>query len=572
MGRVAVLATCSLNQWALDYQGNVERIIESVRKAKNSGARYLCGTELSITGYGCGDHYHERDTEMYAWEALATIMKDPACSDILVDVGLPVMHKNVIYNCKLVFLNKRVLLIRPKMMLANDGFMGYRETRWFTAWAKVREVEEFPLPPVISGIVGQESVPFGDGIIATKDSTIGFDICEELWNPESCHLMQCLDGAEIIANGLGSLEEFGRPEIGYQMVQMATMKSGGCYLFANQKGFDGNQGYYPGDSCIGLNGEIIAHTKVHTLEEVEVVMAEVDLEAIRRYKAGIRSRCIQAAKSKPFPRIKVEFSLGDENWRTTGVPSIVSVNWWTWTTGLPFVPRAKPPIPTKEEQMLKVPACWLWDYLRRSGRGGLLLPLYFDEESFATAAIVYSMCVMVSEAVGKGNEKVLEDVRRIVGQNDYVPRGPKELCGRLLHTLSMEFSSPDESEGRQAVSSLACHIGSTHLSADLGKLLSETTASFASSLGLSSEHRGEEGTRTASQNFQSRMSLAAAYFYAEVGASSGSQMRDLIVLGASSADKHLTGSNVKYGRTFGDLNLLGSFCQRDISNSFSLLP
>lgn len=549
MGRVAVLATCSLNQWALDYQGNVERIIESIRKAKDAGARYLCGTELSITGYGCGDHYHERDTEMYAWEALATIMQDPVCSDILVDVGLPVMHKNVLYNCKLVFLNRRVLLIRPKMMLANDGFMGYRETRWFTAWVKVREVEEYPLPPVISEIVGQESVPFGDGIIATKDSTIGYDICEELWNPESCHLLQCLDGAEIISNGLGSLEEYGRPGLGYEMVQMATVKSGGCYLLANQKGFDGNQGYYPGDSCIGLNGAIVAHTNIHTLEEVEVITAAVDLEVIRRYKAGIRSRCIQAAKSKPFPRIKVEFSIGNENWWTSGIPSLASVNLT---------------IPTKEEQILKVPACWVWDYLRRSGQKGLLLPLCKDEDSFATAAIVYSMCLLVAEAVGKGDEKVLEDVRRIVGQNDYVPKDARELCGRLLHTLSIEISSSEDSEGTKAISELARQIGSVHLSVGLGNLLSDATTSLASSLRLSSDDQAKEGARTAYENFQSRLSLAVAYFFAEVGMSSGNQRKNLIVLGASSADKHLTGSNVKYGRTFGDLNLVGSFCKRDI--------
>ncbi|XP_068218898.1 glutamine-dependent NAD(+) synthetase-like isoform X1 [Palaemon carinicauda] len=548
MGRVAVLATCSLNQLALDYEGNVERIIESVQRAKDAGARYLCGTELSITGYGCGDHYHERDTEMYAWEALATIMQDPVCSDIMVDVGLPVMHKNVIYNCKLVFLNRRVLLIRPKMMLANDSFMGYRETRWFTGWHKVRQVEDYLLPHVISEINGQRSVPFGDGIIATDDTTIGYDICEELWNPESCHLLQCLDGAEIISNGLGSAEEYGRPELGYQMVQMATMKSGGCYLFANQKGFDGSQGYYAGDSCIGLNGNIIAHTNIHTLEEVEVITASVDLEVIRRYKASIRSRCIQAAKSEPFPRIKVEFSIGDKNW---------------WTSGVPPLAPLKPSIPAKEEQILKVPACWLWDYLRRSGQGGLLLPLSREEDSFATAAIVYSMCLLVVDAVAKGSEKVLADVRRVVGQSDYVPINAQELCGHILQTIYIEIS-PKDSDNSKLVTDLAREIGSIHLSVDLDNLMPATMMSFLSNIQFPTGPQSEELTTTASKNFQSRLSLVVAYYFAELGLSPGSQKKSLIVLGSSSADKHLTGSNVKYGRTFGDLNLVGSFSRRDI--------
>lgn len=46
------LADCysSLNQWALDFEGNAERIIESIRKAKAAGATLRVGPELEITG------------------------------------------------------------------------------------------------------------------------------------------------------------------------------------------------------------------------------------------------------------------------------------------------------------------------------------------------------------------------------------------------------------------------------------------------------------------------------------------------------------------------------------------
>lgn len=39
-GRLAVLATCNLDQWALDFQGNLERIEASITAAKAAGARY----------------------------------------------------------------------------------------------------------------------------------------------------------------------------------------------------------------------------------------------------------------------------------------------------------------------------------------------------------------------------------------------------------------------------------------------------------------------------------------------------------------------------------------------------
>ena len=45
-----------------------------------------------------------------------------------------------------------------------------------------------------------------------------------------------------------------------------------------------------------------------------------------------------------------------------------------------------------DEELMLGPACWLWDYLRRSGAAGYLLPLSGGADSSATAAIVGAMC------------------------------------------------------------------------------------------------------------------------------------------------------------------------------------
>lgn len=58
---------------------------------------------------------------------------------MLIDVGMPVQHRNVSYNCRIIFLNKKILFIRPKLSNCDDG--NYRETRWFTPWAKVSEAK-----------------------------------------------------------------------------------------------------------------------------------------------------------------------------------------------------------------------------------------------------------------------------------------------------------------------------------------------------------------------------------------------------------------------------------------------
>lgn len=56
---VVTLATCNLNQWALDFDGNLKRIEESIRLAKTKGCKYRLGPELEISGYGCEDHFLE---------------------------------------------------------------------------------------------------------------------------------------------------------------------------------------------------------------------------------------------------------------------------------------------------------------------------------------------------------------------------------------------------------------------------------------------------------------------------------------------------------------------------------
>ncbi len=45
-----------------------------------------------------------------------------------------------------------------------------------------------------------------------------------------------------------------------------------------------------------------------------------------------------------------------------------------------------------EEEIAYGPACWLWDYLRRCGASGFLLPLSGGADSSSVAAIVGAMC------------------------------------------------------------------------------------------------------------------------------------------------------------------------------------
>ena len=63
------------------------------------------------------------------------------------------------------------------------------------------------------------------------------------------------------------------------------------------------------------------------------------------------------------------------------------------------IPKTQLKIHIPEEEIAYGPACWLWDYLRRSEAAGYFIPLSGGSDSGAVATIVGSMCQLVAKAV-----------------------------------------------------------------------------------------------------------------------------------------------------------------------------
>ncbi|XP_066893913.1 glutamine-dependent NAD(+) synthetase isoform X2 [Kogia breviceps] len=485
MGRKVTVATCALNQWALDFEGNLQRILKSIEIAKHKGARYRLGPELEICGYGCWDHYYESDTLLHSLQVLAALLESPVTQDIICDVGMPIMHRNVRYNCRVIFLNRKILLIRPKMALANEG--NYRELRWFTPWSRSRQTEEYFLPRMIQDLTKQESVPFGDAVLSTRDTCIGSEVCEELWTPHSPHVDMGLDGVEIFTNASGSHHVLRKAHARVDLVTTATTKNGGIYLLANQKGCDGDRLYYDGCALIAMNGSIFAQGSQFSLDDVEVLTATLDLEDIRSYRAEISSRNLAASSVSPYPRVKVDFALScDEDLLE---PLSEPVEW---------------KYHSPSEEISLGPACWLWDFLRRSQQAGFFLPLSGGVDSGATACLVYSMCHQVCEAVKHGNQEVLADVRTIVNQTSYTPQDPRELCGRILTTCYMA-SENSSRETCSRAGDLTRQIGSHHISLNIDPAVKAIVGIFSLVTGKSpafSAHGGSSRESLALQNVQ----------------------------------------------------------------------
>ncbi|KAJ6667101.1 hypothetical protein lerEdw1_017079 [Lerista edwardsae] len=524
MGRTVTVATCALNQWALDFDGNLERILKSIEIAKSKGARYRLGPELEICGYGCSDHYYESDTLLHSFQVLAKLLESPATQDMICDVGMPVMHRNVRYNCRVLFLNK--------------------------------QVEEYYLPRMIQQITNQESVPFGDAVLATLDTCIGSEMCEELWTPTSPHIEMGIDGVEIFTNSSASHHVLRKANTRVELVNSAMAKNGGIYILANQKGCDGDRLYYDGCAMISVNGDTVAQGLQFSLDDVEVLVATVDLEDVRSYRAEISSRNLVASKVTPYHRIKVKFALSSVD--DIGTP-----------TSEPFQWRYHSP----EEEISHDsftsslgPACWLWDYLRRSKQGGFFLPLSGGVDSSSAACIVYSMCVQVCDAVQNGNQKVLDDVHKIINDEAYTPTDPRELCGRLLTTCYMasENSSQDT---RERAKSLAEELGCYHININIDGAVKAIWGIFKSAMGRLPQyqvHGGSSRENLALQNVQARLRMVLAYLFAQLCLWTRGMPGGLLVLGSANVDESLWGYFTKYDCSSADLNPIGGISKTDL--------
>lgn len=440
-------------------------------------------------------------------EMLIKILSHPDCQDILLDIGMsvplppppispsltlfrPVLHKTTRYNCRVIALNKKILLIRPKLFLANDG--NYREHRYFTPWMRRRHVEDHYLSPAMQAAFGQRTVRFGDAAISTLDTALGAETCEELFTPLPPHADMALDGIEIFTNSSGSHHELRKLDTRIKLMTHATRSCGGVYLYANQQGCDGDRLYYDGCAMIGVNGRIVAQGSQFSLNNVEVVTATVDLEEVRAHRTA-PSRGLQVTQSEPYERIEADISLSE-----TGEFVDLSIS---------PTEEVEVRYHTPEEEIALGPACWLWDYLRRCGVAGYFLPLSGGIDSCATATIVHSMCRLVVEACENGNEQVIADARRICGEekeSEWTPKTPQELAGRIFHTCFMGTENSSK-ETRQRAKELAEVIGAYHVDLNMDSLVSAVVTLFQTVTGKKPTFKVHGGTNVenlALQNIQ----------------------------------------------------------------------
>ena len=209
-----------------DCACNAEQSFQMMRSAEKAGVKVLVLPELGLTGYTCGDLFYQDALLREAEEGLKTVLEATRNLEVVAAVGMPLRVHNELYNCAVIIQKGRILGVVPKTHLPN--YSEFYEKRWFAP--APAEAESLPL-------LGQEFVPFGAGQVFRCENVpglvLGFEICEDLWSPDSPSVRMAKDGATIIGNLSASNDVVGKDAYRRQLVTMQSAKLLCGYVYAS---------------------------------------------------------------------------------------------------------------------------------------------------------------------------------------------------------------------------------------------------------------------------------------------------------------------------------------------------
>lgn len=258
-----------------DPAGNAEEVRRLLRRAEADHVDLTLFPELCLTGYTCGDLFHQPTLWHAASEALAAVAEfTKAHYRGLALVGLPVQHEGRLFNCAAVLLGGKVLAVVPKRHLPN--YKEFYEARHFQPGSVLAG-------PASLSLAGQETRLVPEGLLSCANVPglrLGIEICEDLWVPQPPSSQQAVAGATILCNLSASNDLIGKADYRRQLV---VGQSGRClagYVYAScGLGESTTDVVYGGHCLIAENGVLLAES-ARFEREPSLLVAEIDLDRL----------------------------------------------------------------------------------------------------------------------------------------------------------------------------------------------------------------------------------------------------------------------------------------------------
>ena len=251
---------------------NTEEILKIIDETEKKGASILVFSELTISGYTCGDLFLQQPLLTECKNQLLRIVKATENKSMLVVVGCPIVIKQKLYNCAVVVSDGSVLGIVPKTHLPN--YSEFYELRHFTSGEGLEEDlwfgEEFGYVNVaVNQLFKCKEIP---------ELVVACEICEDLWVPLPPSTYHAMAGATVICNPSASVETTTKESYRRSLVSNQSARLLAAYIYADAGEGESTQDVvYSGHHLICENGSVLAEAKRFTNE---IIYADIDVQKL----------------------------------------------------------------------------------------------------------------------------------------------------------------------------------------------------------------------------------------------------------------------------------------------------
>lgn len=251
---------------------NTEEILKIIDETEKNGASILVFSELTISGYTCGDLFLQQPLLTKCKNQLLRIVKATENKSMLVVVGCPIVIKQKLYNCAVVISDGSILGIVPKTHLPN--YSEFYELRHFTSGEGLEEDlwfgEEFGYVNVaVNQLFKCKEIP---------ELVVACEICEDLWVPLPPSTYHAMAGATVICNPSASVETTTKESYRRSLVSNQSARLLAAYIYADAGEGESTQDVvYSGHHLICENGSVLAEAKRFTNE---IIYADIDVQKL----------------------------------------------------------------------------------------------------------------------------------------------------------------------------------------------------------------------------------------------------------------------------------------------------
>lgn len=251
---------------------NTEEILKIIDETEKNGASILVFSELTISGYTCGDLFLQQPLLTECKNQLLRIVKATENKSMLVVVGCPIVIKQKLYNCAVVISDGSILGIVPKTHLPN--YSEFYELRHFTSGEGLEEDlwfgEEFGYVNVaVNQLFKCKEIP---------KLVVACEICEDLWVPLPPSTYHAMAGATVICNPSASVETTTKESYRRSLVSNQSARLLAAYIYADAGEGESTQDVvYSGHHLICENGSVLAEAKRFTNE---IIYADIDVQKL----------------------------------------------------------------------------------------------------------------------------------------------------------------------------------------------------------------------------------------------------------------------------------------------------